>query len=1206
MKETAARDTVLGVPVQSNGSPALHTTGRNTGEAGLEDAPFTVKIQGAGIEPFELQVGQCWLVQDLAQAVLAREEVVPRTCLALSLHGVTLEPLSELGAAKGFGLGVTIKLIEELYSPQAVRVHLARLQELLQSPGPQDALRQGQSPTYLDAASQGTVPEVSPGRGSRRSASDARVDPPADCPPPDFILPGCRERPLLSLIPALPASTHSENSACLSDLSLSRWNPPPRNRKLQGDLLYLTVCTLEGKRCDITSCPKGFYLNQSTEAQFDPRPATPSLLSHSLADLLAQLSPRFKKGLTALRSRSQRPLLETMATPYRTLAWVAPLLQHRPTCDPYSWRLGLEEHSSGQAPDWNEELQAARDLPQSTLEERLLRSRALLQVSSGFVWAVTQGAEAVIDGSAVPINPSEEPQLQAFLCGGVFFSQGAEGGVLGGKRGARAAPRLELAGVQAYSQLGKGLVGQGALHTLPAAVVDYRGVRLAAQGLAPGWLEPEQEGQGAAGSTRLLYGLSAPPQEGGPRRRLLELLAQAAKSLAIQKHSVLTPRDHPAPLFSSADCRGVLGADGRYYVTDLFRTLPPDVNFLPQERKGEDGWPSGYSSLSLPRVFPHQLCRLRPELVSAFIQHKSSQFKQRVKETMAQSGPDHGEEGEREMGARNGSVHLLSISGSGQGVDAIRAACKELGSVSDIIFEIRFNPDLYSPGVRFPEEEQGAVQLQERLLREAAAFLVTEQIPAFVSDCRHRHVIPADGATLAQALHQRGINLRYMGQVVRTIDQSQHTERLTHVKRLLYGEMIVRSARRVLNNSLQGVETSSLAAAVSHFLCCLLGPHCNPAPVGEEPKRRSRRRGRGGGGVSDNTGWSVLSAAELWNLISLDVQETYDLKTDLGSSIDHVVEVYGLQKVSVLRELCLKMGIQVQLKEYNLDSRHRPPFSPEDILGIFPVVKHLTTGSRDATRVFLGAQASVQKGQLLEGYEQLKEAVYLFSRTCDELHPDACACLSALARVAHVLGRSAEARSVQLRAVVVSERVLGFDHPNTVQEYALLAVYVCTGGELPLARRLLYRARLLLLLLHGEDHPYMATLDSSIGLLLQGEQSVQFLQSALRINTKFCGSDDPQTALSHHLLAQALCSVGEYRSAMSQEKAALVVYQAQFGEDHQQTKASLNFLQAITQQAVRVERTLRQGADPVEAAPPQILTPSLETRLEQLALVNGI
>ena len=48
---------------------------------------------------------------------------------------------------------------------------------------------------------------------------------------------------------------------------------------------------------------------------------------------------------------------------------------------------------------------------------------------------------------------------------------------------------MELSGVQAYSDLGD----LQALHTLPTATVDYRGVRLSAQGLAPGSDGPEPE-----------------------------------------------------------------------------------------------------------------------------------------------------------------------------------------------------------------------------------------------------------------------------------------------------------------------------------------------------------------------------------------------------------------------------------------------------------------------------------------------------------------------------------------------------------------------------------------------------------------------------------------------------------------------------------------------------------------------------------------
>lgn len=109
--------------------------------------------------------------------------------------------------------------------------------------------------------------------------------------------------------------------------------------------------------------------------------------------------------------------------------------------------------------------------------------------------------------------------------------------------------------------------------------------------------------------------------------------------------------------------------------------------------------------------------------------------------------------------------HLFfgGIADDSRGTDAVRAACKEVGSVSNIIFEMRFNSDVFSPGVMrktnylysqtqnifrstkwrcchlvhsegisFPQAEREAAKLQERLLKEAASFIITHQIPGFV------------------------------------------------------------------------------------------------------------------------------------------------------------------------------------------------------------------------------------------------------------------------------------------------------------------------------------------------------------------------------------------------------------------------------------------------------------------------------------------
>lgn len=50
-----------------------------------------------------------------------------------------------------------------------------------------------------------------------------------------------------------------------------------------------------------------------------------------------------------------------------------------------------------------------------------------------------------------------------------------------------------------------------------------------------------------------------------------------------------------------------------------------------------------------------------------------------------------------------------------------------------------------------------------------------------MDDCLHCNEMPIDGATLRQALHQKGINLRYLGHLISSISQSDHKEQLRHI-----------------------------------------------------------------------------------------------------------------------------------------------------------------------------------------------------------------------------------------------------------------------------------------------------------------------------------------------------------------------------------------------------------------------------------------
>lgn len=60
-----------------------------------------------------------------------------------------------------------------------------------------------------------------------------------------------------------------------------------------------------------------------------------------------------------------------------------------------------------------------------------------------------------------------------------------------------------------------------------------------------------------------------------------------------------------------------------------------------------------------------------------------------------------------------------------------------------------------------------------------------------------------------------------------------------------------------------------------------------------------------------------------------------------SESFENLIEKTGLQKISVLRRFCIISGIQILLREYSLDGKQKPAFSEDDIVNLFPVVKHI-------------------------------------------------------------------------------------------------------------------------------------------------------------------------------------------------------------------------------------------------------------------------
>ena len=55
------------------------------------------------------------------------------------------------------------------------------------------------------------------------------------------------------------------------------------------------------------------------------------------------------------------------------------------------------------------------------------------------------------------------------------------------------------------------------------------------------------------------------------------------------------------------------------------------------------------------------------------------------------------------------------------------------GSLSDLEFDVRFNPDIYSEGVTHADPTGARFQKEKKLIKDAARFVIVTQIPTLVS-----------------------------------------------------------------------------------------------------------------------------------------------------------------------------------------------------------------------------------------------------------------------------------------------------------------------------------------------------------------------------------------------------------------------------------------------------------------------------------------
>merc|ERR1711992_516923 len=288
-------------------------------------------------------------------------------------------------------------------------------------------------------------------------------------------------------------------------------------------------------------------------------------------------------------------------------------------------------------------------------------------------------------------------------------------------------------------------------------------------------------------------------------------------------------------------------------------------------------------------------------------------------------------------------------------------------------------------------------------------------------------------------------------------------------------------------------------------------------------------------------------------------------------------------------------------------------FTDEDVVNVFPVVKHINPRATDAYNFYTTGQSKIQQGFLKDGYELINEALNLLNNVYGAMHPEIAQCLRMLARLNYIMGDHVEAMAYQQKAVLMSERVNGIDHPYTITEYTHLALYCFANSQISMALKLLYRARYLSLVVIGENHPEVALIDSNIGLILHAvgeyDLSLKFLEKALDLNIKYHGAKSLKVAVSYHLVARTQSCMGDFRSALANEKETYSIYRSQLGDEHDKTKESSECLRHLTEQAVVLQKKMNEiysGKTKTSLPPIQIQPPSMGSVLDMLNIINGI
>jgi tetratricopeptide (TPR) repeat protein len=206
-------------------------------------------------------------------------------------------------------------------------------------------------------------------------------------------------------------------------------------------------------------------------------------------------------------------------------------------------------------------------------------------------------------------------------------------------------------------------------------------------------------------------------------------------------------------------------------------------------------------------------------------------------------------------------------------------------------------------------------------------------------------------------------------------------------------------------------------------------------------------------------------------------------------------------------------------------------------------------------------------GEYAKAEPLLQEALRIRQKVLGSEHPDTVQSLNNLAALYREMGEYAKAEPLHQEALRIPQKVLGSENPYTVRSLNNLAALYREMGEYAKAEPLYQKALRIRQKVLGSEHPDTVSSLNGLAVLYfdMGEyaKAEPLLQEALRIRQKVLGSEHPDTANSLNNLGALYEETGDYVKAEPLLQEALRIRQKVLGSEHPDTAQSLNNLGSL-------------------------------------------